>query len=187
MVRLAGNETNLGALKEGRIIFGIYTGCSGQHDVVAVTKVSGGGNHGRQVVLNLLSATAGKESNNGHLFRPPQRGGVAGAVISPQVLPDFRCCGIADIMDGVVVLLLEKVHLEGKNTEQLVDIALDILDAVLLPRPYLRRDIVVNFGLWRLQLLDVLGDAEVEARVVDENDDIGLPLTDIFLTPTHIF
>ena len=89
-------------------------------------------------------------------------------------------------MDGVVVLLLEKVHLEGKNTEQLVDIALDILDAVLLPRPYLRRDIIVDFGLWRLQLMDVLGDAEVETRVVDENDDIGLPLADILLTPAHI-
>jgi hypothetical protein len=51
-------------------------------------------------------------------------------------------------MDGIVVLLFEEVDLERQNGKELVDIALDILDAVLLPSPNLWRYVIVD--LWLL-------------------------------------
>ena len=92
--------------------------------------------------------------------------------------------GIADIMDRVMMLLLEEVHLEGQDGEEFVDIALDVLDAVFLPRPDLRGDIVID-GYLRLGLHE-LGDIQVEAGVVDKDDAVGLPVEDVQLTHFHI-
>ena len=50
---------------------------------------------------------------------------------------------VAHVVDGVVVLPLEELHLEGQYGIEEVDIPPDGLDAVLLPRPYLGRDVVV--------------------------------------------
>ena len=43
-----------------------------------------------------------------------------------------------------MVLLFEKIHFEGQDGEEFVDITTDILDAVFLPSPDLRRDIVID-------------------------------------------
>ena len=61
-------------------------------------------------------------------------------------LGNLRLGGIANVVDGVVMLLLEELHFEGEDGEQLVDVALDVLDAILLPGPYLRGDVVVDLG-----------------------------------------
>ena len=50
-------------------------------------------------------------------------------------------------MDGIVVLLFEEVDLERQDRKKLVDIALDILDAVLLPSPNFWRYVIEDLWL----------------------------------------
>lgn len=87
-------------------------------------------------------------------------------------------------MNRVVVLLLEERHLERQYREQLVDVVLYLLDAILLPRPYLRRDIVVDRYLG--MLVYELRNLEVEARIVDKNHGVGPPLHDVALAERHV-
>lgn len=61
-----------------------------------------------------------------------------------------------------VMLLLEEGHLKRQYREQLVDIAFDVLDAPLLPRPYLGRDVIVD-GYLRMRM-DILGYVEIESQ-----------------------
>ena len=93
-------------------------------------------------------------------------------------------------MNGVVVLLLKEIDLEGQNGEELVHVAAYLLDAILLPRPYLGGYVVAHRGGCTASLLSllvqVLGNAEVEARVVNEYDHVGLPLADVALAHRHI-
>ena len=56
----------------------------------------------------------------------------------------FIGSGVAYVMDGIMVLLLEEINLEREDGEKFIDIATDVLDAVLLPRPDLRRNVVKN-------------------------------------------
>jgi hypothetical protein len=83
-----------------------------------------------------------------------------------------------------MMFLLKEIHFKRKYREKGVNIPSDILDAVLLPCPYLRGDIVKDryLGL----LLDELGNLQVEARIVDKDDNIWMPLKDILLTHPHI-
>ena len=82
------------------------------------------------------------------------------------------------------MLPLKELHLERQDREQFVHIALDVLDAIFLPRPYLWRDVIVNgtdsmcFHIFRY--------LQIEARVIDKNDHVRLPLRDILLTHAHI-
>ena len=43
-----------------------------------------------------------------------------------------------------MMFFLEEVHLEGQDGEKFVDVAADVLDAVLLPGPDLRGDVVID-------------------------------------------
>ena len=83
-----------------------------------------------------------------------------------------------------MVLLLEEGHLERQDGEHLVHIALYILDAPLLPRPYLRRYVVVDgyVGIG----MHILGNVKIEARIVDKDKGVGLPLHYIALAHRHI-
>ena len=83
-----------------------------------------------------------------------------------------------------MMLSLEELHLEGQNREQLIYIALDILDAILLPSPYLGRDIVVDRDVG--VFLDIFGNIEVETRIVDKDDHIRLPRYNVALGLLHI-
>ena len=82
------------------------------------------------------------------------------------------------------MLLFEELNLERQDGEELVHIALDILDAILLPSPYLGRDVIIDrtdtIGLY------ILGYLQVKARIVDEDDYIRLPLADVLFTHLHI-
>ena len=96
-------------------------------------------------------------------------------------------------MDGIVVFLFEEFHLERKNGKEFVDIALDILDAVFLPRPNLWGDIIVDSGRREegggrsvAQAVNVLGNIKIEAWIIDKDDDIRLPLRNILLAHLHI-
>ena len=85
-------------------------------------------------------------------------------------------------MDRVVVLLVER-HLEGQDAQKAVDVALDVLYAVLLPCPYLGRDVVEDRDV--CVLLDVACYLQVEAGIVDEDERVGLPGEDVLATTLH--
>ena len=63
---------------------------------------------------------------------------------------------IANIMDGVVMLLFEEVDFERKDGKKLVHIALDVLDAVFLPSPNLWGYVIIN--RYGSVLVNKLGD-----------------------------
>lgn len=81
-------------------------------------------------------------------------------------------------------MLLEEIDLERQDRKQLIDIAFNILDAVLLPRPDLRRNIIVDRYL-RVPL-DVFGYLQVKPRIIDQNQDIRLPRFDILLAKSML-
>ena len=120
-----------------RIIVGLDGGGSSEHHLIILHIGAHGLDHGRQIVLDLLFAAACQQGDHG-----ARRRGWCRMVC--EILAHLIGRGVTHVMDGVMVLLLEEIDLEGQNREELVDIAADVLDAVLLPRPYLRRDIVVD-------------------------------------------
>ena len=92
--------------------------------------------------------------------------------------------GVAHIVDGIVVFTLEELHFERQDAEQLVHIAPDGVDTVLLPCPYLGSDVVID-GDPRVRL-HVAGNLEVEAGIVHQNHHIGLPVEDVPLALAHL-
>ena len=82
-------------------------------------------------------------------------------------------------MDRVMVLLLEELLLERKDAEHLLYITAEILYAPLFPSPYLGRDIIKGVGTAPVMLPAIgcqeLAYVEVEACIVDRDDNIGLP------------
>ena len=141
--RRVRNETHTAAHQELLVILVLYRRSSGQHQVVLIRKVPRGFHHRWQVIFNLLFSRPRQQCNNrlltSSVFLLPS---------SIQKFPHLVRCRIAYIMDGIVVLPFEELHLERQYREQLVHVALDVLDAILLPRPNLRRDIVVHFRRW---------------------------------------
>ena len=83
-----------------------------------------------------------------------------------------------------MVLLLEKVHLERKDGKEFVDIATDILDAILFPCPDLRGYIVID-GYFCLGFY-IFGNVEIKAGIIDKDDTIRMPHQDIQLAHPHI-
>ena len=92
--------------------------------------------------------------------------------------------GVAHIVDGVMMALLKERHLEGEDGEELGNIALDVADAPLLPRPYLGRDVVEHRDAG--VAVQILGDIEIEAWIIDEDDHVGLPLHNVALAHGHV-
>ena len=91
---------------------------------------------------------------------------------------------VAYVVDPVIMLLLKEVNLERKDREQFVHIALDILYTMLFPCPYLGRDVIVYRNL--RVLVYILRDGEVEARIIDKDEDIRIPRHNIPLAKAHI-
>ena len=102
----------------------------------------------------------------------------------PQELPDFLSSGVTHIVDGIVMLALKEIHLEGQYGEQLVDVALDVLDAILFPSPYLGGYIVVD----RTYPLGfhILGNIKIEAWIVYQYHNVRLPGKNVLLTVLHV-
>ncbi len=135
-----------------------------------------------QVVLDLGLAAAGQQSDDGLVV---QAVGLKERLAAYGLLPigiDGIDAGVADVVDRVVVTS-EEGYLEGEDGKQFIHIAADGLDAPLLPRPDLGRDIVVD-GDVRLTA-DVFGHGEVEAWVIDEDEHVGVPLHDVGLALLH--
>ena len=97
---------------------------------------------------------------------------------------DFIGGGVADIMDGIVVLAFEEIDLEGQDGEEFIDIAFDVLDAILLPRPDLGRDVIINGYV--CPRFYKFCNLQIETRIVDQNDTVRLPRKDILFTHPHV-
>ena len=82
------------------------------------------------------------------------------------------------------MLFLEEIHLEGEDGEELIDIALDVLNAIFLPGPNLRRNIVIDRNI--CLHFYIFSNLQVEAWIIDKNHTIGLPFGDIELTHLHV-
>ena len=170
------------------VVIGLNGRSTSEHDAVGSLQSLHRSEHRRQIVFDLLFAGACEQGNNGFIIPIPSLNGV-GLFISPfSFLPSiflyFIFRGIAHIVDGIMVFLLEEGHLERQDREEFIHITTDLFDAVLLPCPYFRRDIVIN----RTKSLrfHIFGDAEVEARVIHKDYNIRAPSGDVFLTLAHI-
>lgn len=150
-----------------------------------VGKARRGINHCRKIVLYLLAAAAGKQCYDGARRQIVTMTELVSTLsVRLAELAHLLCRWISYVMYRVMVLLLEEGHLERQYREQLVDIALDALDAPLLPRPYLGRDVIVD-GYLRMRM-DIFGYVEIESWIVDEYKCIGLPLHNVALALCHI-
>ena len=83
----------------------------------------------------------------------------------------------------VTVLLLVERHFERQDGEQQIDVALNVTDAMFLPCPDLRSDVIDHGN--RAVLLDEACYLEVEAWVIDQNQHVGLPREDVLLAAFH--
>ena len=130
------------------IIFVLNCGRTCDDYLIAVGQMSRRFQHRWQVVLDfLLSAAAEKGDErftSGFSFKEGRKVILASPCSRSQEAIDLCFSGISHVVDRVVVFLLEEVYLEGQYAEQLVDVALDVLDAVLLPRPNLRSNVVID-------------------------------------------
>ena len=90
---------------------------------------------------------------------------------------------IAYIINMVAVLLFIVWHFERQDGEQQVDVALNVADAMFLPCPELRSN-VIDDG-YRAVLLDEARYLEIEAWVIDQYQHVGLPLEDVLLAMFH--
>ena len=87
-------------------------------------------------------------------------------------------------MDGVMVLAFKKCHLEGKYREEFGYIALDILDAIFLPCPYLRGNIVIDGNI--SMAFEPGCYVEIETGLIDKDYHIGVPRYDIGFASAHV-
>lgn len=72
-------------------------------------------NHRRKVVLDFLLSRACQQGNDGGR----RNGMTTGTILMfPQELPDFLGSGVTHIVDGIVMLALKEIHLEGQYGEQ---------------------------------------------------------------------
>ena len=141
--------------------------------------------HGQQVALHLLRAAAGQQGDDGARGVEARAGGKGLEALAVRRAEGGHLVdrGVAHVRHGVVVFLLEKVGFEGQDGEQAVDVSAYGLDASLLPGPYFGRNVVENGADGRA--VDVAGHLQVEARVVDEDDSVGLPAADGLLAALH--
>lgn len=138
----------------------------------------GGPAHTRQVVFDFLLTAAGEQGNHRAFRRQVEAVAefiMCLSVVFPVVC-DFVDSGVANIVDRVVVFTFEEVYLKRQDGEERVNVAPDVLYTVFFPSPYLRRN-VVEYGNAHV-LTDKTGNLQVEPRVVNQNDDVGVQALD---------
>ena len=136
--------------------------------------------HGRQILRDLVPSAAGQNGQQ----RPTvvRHGRDSGHGAASEVLHgvDRR---VADVIDGVVQRAIE-VRLEGQDAEHAIDRAADGVYAAALPSPDLGRDVVADGRPERV--VHIAGDAEVEAGIVDGDNYVGAPGTDVVAAEAHV-
>ena len=83
-----------------------------------------------------------------------------------------------------MMLPFEEFHLEGQDGKEFIHIALDVLDAIFLPRPDLGRDIIIDRNV--CPRFYIFGYLQVKTRIIHEDDTVGLPRRDVLLTHPHV-
>ena len=84
---------------------------------------------------------------------------------------------------GIMVFLFEEIHFERQNGEEGIYVALNGFDAMFLPCPYLRGDIIVDGDCGVLP--EEASYLEVEAGIVYQYHYVGLPAEDVLLAVFH--
>ena len=137
-VGLTAHHAYVAAAYELVVELGFDAWCRSKYKLV-VGEALRSSNHLWQCARYLLLSTACEQRYDGTLIEPmlTAEGGIVHVVCSLELSYLLRS-RVAYVMDGVVVLLFEERHLERQNREKLVDVALNLLDAILLPCPYLR-------------------------------------------------
>ena len=108
-----------------------------------------------------LAAARAREKGNGRQLR----------VVSCELEgADAVRGGVADIVATVAILGIE-IRLEGEDTKDLVAVLSDAMYAPFLPRPYLRRDIIIDFRIGQMAFAE-RGNAKVKRRIVDEDKSV---------------
>ena len=79
---------------------------------------------------------------------------------------------------------LKKLNLKRENGEKLIYISSYIFDAIFFPCPNLGRNIVINRNL-RFRM-HKLGNIEIKARIIHQNNNIRRPCHDVLLTSLHV-
>ena len=177
LLGLVAEVAHLGALQIALIERAVEPGHGRDNELVGWETLREG-HHVGQVLLNLVHTAAGDKRNDGalvevvrlaKLLARGERLTTQGDVVREGVATEGR--GDAE--------LSEPLRLEGEDGVETIDILLDLLYAVLLPGPRLGGDVVEDLDLL---LLGPLGHLEVEARVVDQDQYIGLECLDVGLT-----
>ena len=83
-----------------------------------------------------------------------------------------------------ILVFLEKIDLERQDRKQFIYIALDIFDAIFLPSPNLRRNIIADRYL--RMLFDIFGYLQVKSRIINKDQHIRLPRFNILLAVIHV-
>ena len=82
---------------------------------------------------------------------------------------------VAHIGNPVLHLMTAvEVDLERQDGQHVADAPADVLHAPFLPSPHLGRDVIHHAGFGQMAR-NILGHAEVEARIIDQNQHIGPP------------
>ena len=125
-IGLTEHDIGLRALHKLLIIRRLDARRSSYHNLVIVFVRFYSLEHSRQIVFNFLFTRSCQQGYNlffvCHRRRLQERSHLVGR-------------GITYIMDGVMMLLLEEIHLERQDREELIDIAFDILNTILFPSP----------------------------------------------------
>ena len=82
-----------------------------------------------------------------------------------------------------MVLLFVEILLERQDAQQAIDVSLDVLDAMLLPSPYLWGNVIDDWDV--AVLLDEACYLEVEAWIIDQDEHVWPPLKDVLLASFH--
>lgn len=127
------------SLQDGFVELWLNAWSTGQNELIAIGVWSRCLYHTPQVIVDFLASTACQKSQD-RLVRELVLATESHYIDRMLLLVGSHLVDgrIAHIVDGIVMLLFEEIDLEGKDGEKLVNIALDGLDAVFLPSPYLR-------------------------------------------------
>ena len=183
-IRLFENDFHIRITYVLLVVFG-SNGRSTRQDKLIVRKSGSSFQHTRQIILYLLFPASRQKGDYRLIIQ---------LVLRYKFFKVFRICflirsnfiyrRIAYIMNRVLMFSFKKFHFERKDREKLVHITLYILDTVLFPCPYLRRNIIVNRNL-RLGMHE-FGNIEVESRIVYQDYYIRIPGNDILLATFHV-
>ena len=161
---------------------GTYPRSSRNNDL-AIRHAGGGFEQAREVSLEFLFSAARQEGENGLAAQTVGAQELFARHSVLSIIFHRIQTRIADVSNLVSIGLIER-NLEGKDGKDFVDVAPNVVDTPRFPSPDFRGDIVLDGNL--CVAVDIVGDFQVEPRVVDEDDNVGIPVNNIFPAEVHV-